>query len=127
MNALNSLIPQIISDNTALSWICEKKSTCRLFFTDIPFGKYDEGGFFSPSEFKSRKIGAEIGNITIINDEVTCVNSNGKKEFFMKNTRAIVIAIGNRYLHLEKSNYWSELWSVRIRLCYEEVLLFGIQ
>ncbi len=87
----------------------------RLQNTQSPIGKYDEDGIFSPSEFKSRKIGAEIGDITIINDEVTCVNSNGKKEFFMKNTRAIVIAIGNRYLHLEKSNYWSELWSVSIK------------
>ncbi len=87
----------------------------RLQNTQSPIGKYREDGIFSPSEFIALKVDAEIGDITIVNDEITCVNSNGKKEFSMNNTRAIVIAIGNRYLHLEKSNYWSELWSVNIK------------
>lgn len=75
-----------------------------------PLGKYGENGEVLPGDFTKKPIGKVISGITVYNELVRWTNEYGS--FLLANTYAIVISLGERYLHIVKDIYWTEEWDV---------------
>ena len=75
-----------------------------------PLGKYGENGEVLPGDFTKKPIGKVISGITVYNELVRWTNEYGS--FLLANTHAIVISLGERYLHIVKDIYWTEEWDV---------------
>lgn len=80
-----------------------------------PVGKRDENGGFVPLDFLPIKVGKTIDGITVHSDKVKCFDSKGTEQFELDNTRAIVISLGDSFLHIEKHSSWSEFWDISIK------------
>ena len=75
-----------------------------------PVGKFGENGEVLPGDFTKKPIGKVISGITVYNELVRWTNEYGS--FLLANTYAIVISLGERYLHIVKDIYWTEEWDV---------------
>lgn len=80
-----------------------------------PIGTKDENGVFIPLDFITLKVMKVIDRIKIYNENIKCFNSNGREVFELNNTRAIVVSLGDAFLHIEKQCSWSEMWDVSIK------------
>ena len=79
-----------------------------------PLGKKDDNGYFTPLDFLPVSIGQKVLGITVCNEVVKAINKCGNIEFALENTRAVIISVGDRFIHLEKQCHWSEIWRVQI-------------
>ena len=77
-----------------------------------PVGKKDKAGNFIPLDFIPFEIKKKICGIKIYNEKIKCLNSAGIIQFELDNTCAIVISLGDIFVHIEKQNHWSEMWHV---------------
>lgn len=80
-----------------------------------PLGHEDKSGKFVSDDFFPIKINQTIHSITIHNEKIKCFDARGIEQFELDNTRAIVISLGDRFLHIEKDCSWSEIWNVSIK------------
>ena len=80
-----------------------------------PFEKRDENGVFVPLDFIPIKVEKTIDGIIIHNEKVKCFNANGIEQFELDNTRAIIISLGDSFLHIEKQRSWSEFWDISMK------------
>lgn len=77
--------------------------------------KIEKDGTLTPLDFTSIDVKKMVCGITIHNDKVKCFDSKGTEQFEFDNTRAIVISLGDSFLHIEKHSSWSEFWDISIK------------
>ena len=75
-----------------------------------PIGRIDRKKIFHPKKFAEIPINQTINGITVHNELVRWTNEYGS--FLLANTYAIVISLGERYLHIVKDPFWSEIWEI---------------
>ncbi len=80
-----------------------------------PIGQRNEDGKFISLDFIQIEVKKRIHGIRIHNEKVKRFNAAGIEQFEFDNTRAIVISLGDVYLHIEKKSHWSEIWDVAIK------------
>ncbi|MCQ2379781.1 MAG: hypothetical protein MJ025_02515 [Victivallaceae bacterium] len=80
-----------------------------------PLGQKDESGKFVPGDFFPLEINKTIDGIMIQNEKVKCFDGKGAEQFELDNTRAIVISLGGKFLHIGKVCSWSEMWDISLR------------
>jgi len=80
-----------------------------------PAQKIEKDGTLTPLDFTSIGVKKMVRGITIHNDKVKCFDSKGTEQFELDNTRAIVISLGDSFLHIEKHSSWSEIWDISIK------------
>ncbi len=80
-----------------------------------PLGQKDESGKFVPGDFLPIEVHKTIDGITIQNEMVKCFDAKGTEQFEFDNTRAIVISLGGKFLHIVKDCSWSEIWDISIK------------
>ena len=77
--------------------------------------KIEKDGTLTPLDFISIDVKKMVCGIMIHNDKVKSFDSNGTEQFELDNTRAIVISLGEFFLHIEKQCFWSEIWNISIK------------
>lgn len=78
--------------------------------TKNPWGTEDKKGVFHPAKLEKVPVGQTVKGITVHNELVQWTYED--ESFLLANTYAIVIALGTRYLHFIKDNYWTDMWRI---------------